>query len=252
LDDQSFIVVGILPPDFKFPFWMEKAEIWATNATLPDEGMMERGARNFQVVARLKPGISLQAAQTEMVGIAGGLEQHHPGTNRNLSIALVGVQEALTKEVRTTLWLLFGVVLFVLLIACANFANLLLVRALSRQKELAIRAALGASGWRIARQLLAESLLLFGRRRAGRAGCELGHPFVACAESANPAAHQRDWFEQPGARIHACRLAPDGRSVRAGPGLESRAARSERRAQGKRQKFRGRGPESAAGGAGGW
>ena len=102
LGDQLFTVVGILPPEFKFPFRLETAEIWTTYSILP-AGMMGRGARNFQAIARLKPGVSLQAAQAEMAAIARRLEQENPVTNRNLSVSLVSAHRELTKDVSLTL-----------------------------------------------------------------------------------------------------------------------------------------------------
>lgn len=159
LNKDLYTVIGVLPPEFKFPFGVEKAEVWVPHTTILPEGMLERGAGNFQAIARLKPGVSVQAAQSEMSGIASQLEQEYP-VNRGHGIKLIPPQRELTRHVRRMLWLMFGAVGVVLLIACTNVASLLLMRAVSRQKELSIRAALGAGSGRIVRQLLTESLLL--------------------------------------------------------------------------------------------
>ena len=160
LNGKPHAIIGILPPNFVFPLSVKDPLVWTTVA---GEGgnLKERGAQVLLAVGRLKPGITIGHAQTEMVTIAASLEQEYPQANRNTTVYLVGAHEQIVgREVRRALWLLLGAVGFILLIACTNAANLLLVRASTRQKEIAIRAALGAGRWRIARQLITESILL--------------------------------------------------------------------------------------------
>jgi putative ABC transport system permease protein len=160
LNGKPHAIIGILPPNFEFPLSVQDAVVWTTVA---GEGgnLAERGAHVLLGVGRLNKGVTIEHAQTEMTTIAASLEQEYPRSNRNTTVYLVNAAEQIVgKDVRRALWLLLGAVGFILLIACTNMANLLLVRASARYKEIAIRAALGAGRWRIAQHLITEAVLL--------------------------------------------------------------------------------------------
>ena len=173
-------VIGVMPERFNYP---KSAEVYGPLAMTP-ELMRSRGNHSYYVIGRLKHGVSVESAQAEMDSIAARLQQQYPETNTGWGAKVYPIVADIVQHYETALWVMMAAVGFVLLIACANVANLMLARASGRQKEIALRAALGASRWRIVRQLLTESVIV--ALAGGVVGILVGFWGIDALRAANP------------------------------------------------------------------
>jgi putative ABC transport system permease protein len=186
VDGVPSTIIGVMPQGFGFPL---RAEIWAPLIALPEDARTSRSNRLLEGVGRLRPGMSYDQAAAELSGITTALAEQHPASNRNTAPRLEPLRTGIGAPILGVVAALLGAVAFVLLIACANAANLLLARAADRRRDVAVRLALGASRWRVVRQLLVESIVLAAV--AGAIGLGLSYGAIQifwsfAAESAPP------------------------------------------------------------------
>jgi len=191
-NSKAVTIIGVMPPDMRFP---DNVDMWVPRAQLPPETLTgRRDSRNLQVIGRLADGVSVDQARVELTSLGRRLEQAYPATNENLTPNLLPFAEGANgPQLKLIFLTLQGAVVFVLLIACANVANLLLARSAHRSQEMSVRAALGASRWRVVRQLLVESVMLAGL--AGVAGFGLAVAGVRWFDAATQDVGKPYWME---------------------------------------------------------